>query len=174
MDTLILSQDNEKEVIARAVEVLRQGGVIVYPTDTVFGLGVDIQNEDAVRQLFAFKKRSASKPTPVLVGDIEMARTYAFIDSKQERILQAIWPGAVTAVLWKKRTVPAQVAAKGQTVGLRVPDSVFCLRLLKAFGGAISGTSANISGEQPASVLAPIMEQFRKHARYPDLIINPA
>jgi len=79
MDTITLGKDNREEVIVRAVQALRQGGVIVYPTDTLYGLGADIMNDAAVRRLFALKGRSASKPVPVLIDGIEIAKQFAFI-----------------------------------------------------------------------------------------------
>lgn len=172
METIILGKDNQEEVIARAVRVLRQGGVIVYPTDTLYGLGADIMNDAAVRRLFSLKGRPAHKPVPVLVDGIDMAKKFAFIDAKQEKILRAVWPGALTAVLWKKHAVSSLIAASGQTVGLRMPNHDFCLALLHALGGPITSTSANISGEQGSGNLEAILAQFKKEKRFPDLVVD--
>ena len=172
MDTITLGKDNREEVIVRAVQALRRGRVIVYPTDTLYGLGADIMNEAAVRRLFALKGRPASKPVPVLVDGIEMARTLAFIDAKQEKILHAVWPGALTAVLWKKHAISSLIAALGQTVGLRMPKRSFCLELVRALGGPITATSANVSGEQGSVSLAAVLGQFKKEKRFPDFVID--
>lgn len=172
MDILSLAKDNEEDVISQAVQSLQNGGVVVYPTDTLYGLGVDIRNDDAVRRLFALKKRPDNKPVPVLVESITMAKEYAFIDAKQENTLKSLWPGPVTVILWKKNKISSLIASGGQTVGLRMPASKFCINLIRAFGGPISGTSANISGEQPSLELDPILVQFREHARYPDFVID--
>lgn len=172
METITLGKDTKEEVIMRTVRVLRQGGVIVYPTDTLYGLGADITDDAAVHRLFSLKGRPSSKPVPVLVDGIEMAKTLAFIDAKQEKILQAVWPGALTAVLWKKHTVSPLIAAGGQTVGLRMPDHALCLELVRAFGGAITATSANISGEQGSGNLEAVLAQFEKEKRFPDLAID--
>ncbi|MBI2463254.1 MAG: threonylcarbamoyl-AMP synthase [Candidatus Spechtbacteria bacterium] len=167
-----MAKDNEEDVISRAIQALQNGGVIIYPTDTLYGLGVDIKNDAAARRLFALKKRPENKPVPVLVDSIAMAKEYAFIDAKQEKVLGSLWPGPVTVILWKKNKISSLVASGGQTVGLRIPASQFCINLIHAFGGAISGTSANISGEQPSLALDPILVQFREHARYPDFVID--
>lgn len=152
--------------------ILQHGGVIVYPTDTVYGLGADVQNEEGLKRLFMIKKRPAHKPLPILVENVAMAKKYAFIDKYQERILEKVWPGAVTIILEKKQAVSSLISGGRETVGLRMPHSAFCISLIRELGGPITGTSANISGEAESNSLVPIMEQFTAHSRYPDLIID--
>ncbi len=172
MKTILLQEKNDGDVIRQSCDVLSHGGVIVYPTDTLYGLGADARNEDSIKRLFMLKKRPAHKPLPILVESITMAKKYAFIDEKQERILKKLWPGATTIIFEKKQAVSSLISGGRETVGLRMPDSPFCLRLIHELGGPITGTSANISGEAGSTSLVPIIEQFTAHSRFPDLIID--
>ena len=99
----------DPEVINQAITVVRRGGVIVYPTDTVYGLGVNALRPDSIERLFKIKKRPASKPVPVMIRDITMAKKLAYLNSRKEKILNAVWPGAVTVVIEKKPILSAKV-----------------------------------------------------------------
>lgn len=171
-EKLFLQEKNELTAINQACLLLRHGGVIVYPTDTLYALGADVANEEGIRRLFMIKKRPETKPLPLFVDSTAMAKKYAFIDERRERILKKIWPGAVTVILKKKDSVSNAVSGGRQTVGLRMPDSPFCLHLVHALGGPVTGTSANISGEAGSNELDPILRQFKMHSRFPDLIID--
>jgi L-threonylcarbamoyladenylate synthase len=149
------------ESIEEAIDVMKRGGVVAYPTDTVFGLGVNATREDAVKLLYRVKDRSGSRPVPVIVSSIRQAKWLASINSKQEKILDSIWPGAVTAVLEKRG---------GGTIGLRIPDSEVARDLARDF--PITGTSANLSGEEPAKTAEEVMVAFGSHHPKPDLVLN--
>jgi len=95
--------DLDNNIIEIAAGVIERGGSIIYPTDTVYGLGVNALREYSIERLFKIKKRPETKPVPIIVRDIEMAKRLAFIDKKQEKILESVWPGQVTVVLEKKR-----------------------------------------------------------------------
>lgn len=172
METFTLSQNNEEEVAEHVAHILQKGGIVVYPTDTVYGLGIDSRREDSIRRLYAFKNRPFSKPIPLLVSDIGMAKQSAFIGKKQEKILEAVWPGPMTCVFCKKERVSSLLSGGGQTIGLRAPSSSFCLRLIRFLGAPVSGTSANISGEHSSSVLGNVLEQFRAYSRFPDAVVD--
>jgi L-threonylcarbamoyladenylate synthase len=172
MERKLLTADNVHALAQEAAETLRAGNAVVFPTDTIYGLGVDALREDAVSYFFALKRRPAEKPVPLFVRDIAAAKELAFIDKQQEAILEKLWPGPFTVVLSKKNVVSSRIAADTQTVGLRVPDNEFCRALLEAFGGPITASSANISGEDAAADVDAIIKQFKKHSAVPDLFID--
>lgn len=152
--------------------MLRAGNSVVFPTDTIYGLGVDALREDAVARFFALKRRPATKPVPLFVRDIAQAKELAFIDKRQEAILEKLWPGPFTLVLHKKNPVLNRIAAGTHTVGLRIPDNEFCTALLEEFEGPITAASANVSGEEAAPDMDTIIAQFKKHSMVPDLLID--
>lgn len=160
------------DVIREAVNVLNYGGVIVYPTDTLYGLGANALNDVAIRKVFRIKERSFSKPLPMIVRDYLWAKELAEIKPKNEAILKKVWPGKVTAVLPKKDIVPDALTSEFNSVGIRVPDHVFTDKLLAKFGYPLTSTSANISGQVPTNDINKIIEIFSKSTEKPDLIID--
>lgn len=111
-----------KEAIEEAVQVIRRGGVVVFPTDTVYGLGADATNESAVRKIFRIKQRPKDKPVPILISDLEMAKMVAYFDKKKEEMLLSIWPGPVTVLLQKKYPL-THLAGSGQAGSRQRPAS---------------------------------------------------
>lgn len=167
-----LTQDNVIQLAREAAQRLRHGHAIIYPTDTLYGLGVDALNTEAVEHFFVLKKRPANKPIPLFVSDIKMARTLAFIDKRQEEILRSLWPGPFTCILYKKHDVSSRLSAGTQKVGLRIPNNEFCRILLAQFGGPITSSSANISGQDATDNLDAIVEQFATHSLTPDFVVD--
>ena len=136
--------------IEEAVKILNQGGIVIFPTDTAFGIGCRIDNERAVQRLFKIRKRPQSQAVPVLVSDIEMAKEY--LEEIPEDVVQKLiipyWPGALTIVLKaKKERVSSLVRGGGETVGLRMPNQAVVLEIIKKVGVPILGPSANFHGE---------------------------
>ena len=172
MKIVYLTKDNQGEIIRDAIEILKRDGSIAYPTDTVYGLGVNPFDDFAVRRLFRIKKRSASKPVPIMVSSIAMAKKLAHVDSQKEEFLRSIWPGAVSVILYKRKIISSFISANTQTVALRIPDSEFCMSLIMAFNSPITATSANISGEDSVSDPYEIKKRFVGEAYKPDLIID--
>ena len=172
MNIVSLAQSNQSAIISQAVDILSRGGSIVYPTDTVYGLGVNPFDDFAVRRLFRIKKRDSSKPVPIIVKSIAMAKKLAYIDSKKEKILRSVWPGAVTVVLYKIEIVSGFLSANTNTVALRIPDNDFCIKLIKAFNSPITSTSANISGENSFVDPEDIVNRFKGELYKPDLVID--
>lgn len=126
---------------------LRSGGVVIFPTDTLYGLGVDPRSVGALARLFRLKGREEGKPVPLLLDSADRAASFAAEVSKSaRRLMDRFWPGALTIVLpAAPRLLPA-VTGPGRTVGLRVPDHPVPRALAKALGGAVTGTSANRAG----------------------------
>ncbi len=155
-----------------AALVLFKSGAVVFPTDTLYGLGVNVFDSEALRRLFLIKKRPASKPVPVMISSIGMAKAVAVIDYKQEGIIKSLWPGPFTFVLRKKSIVPYLVTAGKDSLALRIPNNDFCQRLLADFEGPITCTSANVSGEEPSSDPRAIWGRFELEKHQPDLIVD--
>jgi len=160
------------EAIQEAIAVLKLGGVIIYPTDTLYGLGANALEPGPVERVFKIKNRAREKPLPVAVRNIKWAKGLAHIFQKEENVLNAIWPGAVTAILPKRNIVPDLITAGQPNVALRAPDSVFTDALLGRYGYPITSTSANISGEEPSTKISEIIDIFKNFYHKPDLIID--
>ena len=143
---LITSHAVGDETIRRAVAVLRAGGLVAYPTDTVYGLAADPTNDQAVTRLFEAKKRLPDQSTPLLIASPhDLAKVAAEVPEVAERLIVTFWPGALTIVLRKAQSFHSRAVA-GETVGLRVPDHPVPRELVRLLGGPITGTSANVAG----------------------------
>lgn len=132
-------------VIDRAVQVMRTGGTTVFPTDTLYGLGCNALDPQAVAKVFGIKHRSYMKALPMLVRDLSWARELVHITPEQERLISTFWPGKVTFILPRRDIVPSIMSGGGQTVGLRAPDHVFIQELLRHVGYPLAGTSADVA-----------------------------
>jgi L-threonylcarbamoyladenylate synthase len=136
------------EAFSRCREVISKGGVIVYPTDTFYGLGVDPRNSDAVKRLFALKGRQPDQPILLLIADAGEVLTWADeVTPRAQLLMQKYWPGPLTLVFKARPNVLADLTAGTGTIGLRVPGSELTRSLLRYLGHALTGTSANISNE---------------------------
>lgn len=143
--------------IARAAEVLRGGGLVAFPTETVYGLGADASSPDAVRRLFAVKGRPPDHPVIVHLGDADLLTEWAADVSDAARTLvRACWPGPLTVVVRRAPRVPDAVTGGLDTVGLRVPDQPVALALLQAFGGGVAAPSANRFGRVSPTTAADV------------------
>jgi len=154
-----LSSVGVERGVLEASFVVRSGGLIVYPTDTVYGMGADPFNEAAVERVFEAKRREA-KPMPVLVSSVEAARRLVHVSEEARRLMEAFWPGALTIVLPSRGLLPSRVSAGLGSVGVRMPSHPVALRLIEACGGALIGTSANISGQPPPRTVEEALAQL--------------
>lgn len=137
-------QKPEKDKIELALNILREGGVVVYPTDTLYGIGVNISNGDAVERVFSIKKRSRSKPLSVCLPKVESISKVAYMDSETEKIARKLLPGPFTLILNKKEGISSTLTAGEAKIGVRIPDSKVSMELSREF--PVTATSANISG----------------------------
>jgi L-threonylcarbamoyladenylate synthase len=145
---LLLDKGDFACLHAGVFESLRGGGTAIYPTDTLYGLGVDPRSEEGLRKLSAIKGREGDKPIPLLLDVPESASLWAsHVSRTASRIMEKFWPGALTVVLPARDDVSPRVTAGGNTVGLRVPDHSVPRALARGLGGAITGTSANRAGD---------------------------
>ena len=155
-----------------AALALLKGRVIIYPTDTLYGMGANVFDNDAIRKIFAIKKRPEKKPLPVIVNSISMAKAMAVIDKPREKILKSFWPGPFTFILKKKPSISFLLTAGRNSIALRMPDNYFCQSLIKDFEGPVIATSANISGEISSLDSREIIERFSREDIQPDLFID--
>ncbi|MFQ5998828.1 MAG: L-threonylcarbamoyladenylate synthase [Candidatus Bathyarchaeia archaeon] len=142
-------QENLDVKIKEAATVVKRGGVIIYPTDTVYGIGCDPFNSNAVRKLFKIKGRGP-RPVPILVSNFRDAKSIADFSRLAVKIAMNYWPGPLTLVLPERGKLPAIVCSDEATVGLRIPQNPLTLKLIMLSGGYLVGTSANKSGHKPA------------------------
>jgi L-threonylcarbamoyladenylate synthase len=163
---------DSEEAIIEAAKVMLSGGTIIFPTDTVYGLGCDATNISAINKVFKIKERNEKKPLAVIVRDIEMARKVACIDSKLEKSLGSIWPGAVTLILRRKDKLSNLLSAGKNTIGLRIPDYKLTHWLSENMGRPYVATSANISGEQATTKVSAVLDYFADKKYQPDLVLD--
>ncbi|MDD3190353.1 MAG: L-threonylcarbamoyladenylate synthase [Candidatus Pacebacteria bacterium] len=175
MKEIRLDENNPETIEAvaeKSREVLETGGVIVFPTDTIYGLGVNAFDENAISRIYKIKKRNQNKPISILVRDMEMAKRVACIDSRAEVILNRFWPGPVTVILRKKDKISYVLTADTENIAVRIPDSKFIKKLFEKIDFPITATSANISGEENSLSVSEIKEKFAEAGILPDLIID--
>ena len=156
------------DVLHRASEVLRSGGLVAFPTDTVYGLAAMPWLDRAVQRLYVVKRRSESKAIPLLLSGADHLDRVALRASVCQRVIEAFWPGGLTLVFAKTRRV-SEVVSAGPSVAVRVPDLVLARELIEAAGGILAVTSANISGGQNPATAINVREQLGGSI---ELIIN--
>lgn len=158
------------EAIDRAAEILRGGGLVAIPTETVYGLAADALDEDAVAAIFRAKGRPASNPLIVHVADVATARSLSSAwPTAAERIVEALWPGPVTIVVPRARAVPDMVAAGGPTVALRCPALPLTRFLLERTGRPLAAPSANRSEAVSPTTAHHVLDSLGQHV---DLILD--
>ena len=138
----------EKEDLEAVVELLKEGNVVAFPTDTVYGLGVIYENEEALEALKEAKGRPENKPIPTMVASLEQIETIAEVDDRARKLVNAFMPGAFTIILKKKDTLPDYITNGFDTVGIRMPDDPFVLEMIEKCEKPLLVTSANLSGEE--------------------------
>lgn len=153
-----MNGDNpDMDLISEAIDIMAKGGVILYPTDTVYGLGANIFNNDAVQRIYEIKKRDPSKPLSVLVQDTESLKLIADLNRNSREIVNKWLPGPFTFILNKKKIVSPYVSASAK-VGVRIPDYKIARALASLF--PITTTSANITNECTLSNPQDILKQI--------------
>lgn len=145
----------------RAAAVLRAGGLLAVPTETVYGIAADAGNEGAVRGIYDLRNRDHGKPLSVLVTGMEMVERYCqSIPPAARRLAERYWPGPLTMVLKDRGVVPAVVTAGSGTLGVRCPDHPLTLALIEKAGVPLAAPSANPAGEEPAKTAREVLDYF--------------
>ncbi|MFH0864167.1 MAG: L-threonylcarbamoyladenylate synthase [Candidatus Gottesmanbacteria bacterium] len=137
------------ENVDRAIKIINKGGIIIFPTDTAFGIGSRMDNEKSVERLFKIRQRPVNMAVPVLVSSIDMAQKYLQpIGDEVKKLMTKYWPGALTVILpCKPELVPGLVRGGGQTLGVRMPNHEVPLYIINSIGVPILGSSANFHGQ---------------------------
>ncbi len=151
-------------VAAKAASVLRAGGIVLYPTDTLYGLGADALSDEALAGIIALKGRDAAKPIHAIVSDLAMAEQYGDIHTLVRMLARELPKGKATFIVRKRAGLETGILRGKSTFGFRIPDSALCAALLRSFGGPITATSANASGEAPPSSVDGILAQLGERA----------
>ena len=154
---LILDCKNEDHLI-KCKEIIKNGGIIVYPTDTIYGLGCDPYNKKAVERIFKIKKRLMDKPLPILTFDIRYVEKIISLGDMGRRLAEYFWPGPLTIIgILIDNKIPEILTAGKKTVGIRIPNNIDTLNLLK-YCNFLAGTSANISNENSCISAKEVMD----------------
>jgi len=156
-------------LIRKVVDVLGQGGVIGYPTDTIYGVGCDLFNPEAIEKIHRLKKTEDKKPLSFICSDLKDISRYAFVSNYAYKAMKRLLPGAYTFILKATKLVPKIAQTRQKTVGIRIPDNKICLALVKELGHPIISTSVSKPGEGLYNDPAEIEERFGKRL---DLVID--
>jgi len=154
-------------MLEKAAQLIKQGKIVVFPTETVYGIGTNGLNEQAVKKLYEVKQRPLNKPISLLVSNMEMVNEIAKDITKIEyKIMEKFFPGPLTIILKKKDIVPDIVTAGQDTVGIRMPSGEIARKLVEMAGLPIAAPSANITGEPSGNNLQEIKKHFEGKADY--------
>ncbi|HPG53877.1 MAG TPA: L-threonylcarbamoyladenylate synthase [Smithellaceae bacterium] len=165
----INSQNPQMRLIRKAAGVLRAGGVIIYPTDTVYGLGCSLSNKKGIERIYELKKRNKKKPLSFVCSDLKHISQYAKVTDYAYKTMKRLLPGAYTFILEASRLVPKIILPKRSTTGIRVPDNQICLALIRELGEPIISTSVKTAQGESLGDPSIIKENFN---RVVDLIID--
>lgn len=172
MEIVALEHLSPPELTTRIVTQLRDGGVLILPTDTVYGMVCDASNAAAIRRMFALKKRPKEKAFPVFVRDSAMARRLAYIADAKARFLERVWPGVVTVLFDHKGKLPKILTGGSQKIGMRIPDHPLLRAVLDEYAVPLAQTSANTSGAPPAKTSEEVRAYFPDGDDQPDLFVD--
>jgi tRNA threonylcarbamoyl adenosine modification protein (Sua5/YciO/YrdC/YwlC family) len=159
----------QKRLIRRAVEILSNGGIIAYPTDTYYGIGCDILNKKAIARVYQLKRRSKHKPFSFICSDLKNISQYAQVTNYAYKTMKRLLPGPYTFILRGSRLVPKIMLTKRKTAGIRVPDHAICLAIVRELGHPILSTSAT---DPDGVILESLVEIEERLGHALDLIIR--
>lgn len=173
MQVINLKKTPTNQAIEAAVRVLKAGGLVIYPTETVYGAGSDATNQTAVDKLLNYKSRREGKPLSIAVADQEMAQDYAQLNQQAIQFYKKFLPGPYTIISQAKKKLASGVASEFKTVGVRIPDYALILELVKRLGKPITATSANASGKKRPYTIQDIFDHLStKQKKLIDLVLD--
>lgn len=156
-----LRNDLDLEKLKEPANIIREGGIVIFPTETVYGIGTNGFNEESIRKIYEIKKRDFSKPISLLVSNMEMVKMVAEdISDLEYALMEKFWPGPFTIILKKKKDVPDILTANGDTVGIRMPSGEIAKKIIEYAGVPIATPSANISGKPSGTNIDNIIKDF--------------
>lgn len=152
---------------------IKKGSLIIYPTDTVYGLGAVITNEQSINKIYLAKSRSFTSPLIALLSSVDKVEEVAYVSDKNKELLEklakAFWPGALTIILKRKKRIPNIMVSGGDTIGVRIPNLNLAIKIIDLAGGILATTSANISGEATPKSYAELSEDIKSKV---DILID--
>lgn len=164
---LDLTNNKDYTNLKEPADIIKNGGLVVFPTETVYGIGANSLKANAVKKLYKIKQRPLNKPISVLVSNIEMIENVAKdISTIEYELMKEFFPGPLTIILKKKKNVPNIVTAGGETIGVRMPENEIALKLIEYVGYPIATPSANISGNPSGIEIKNIMKEFEDKVDY--------
>lgn len=164
---LDFKNNNNYQKLKYPAEIIRNGGIVVFPTETVYGIGVNGLDRNAVEKLYKIKERPLDKPISLLVSDFEMIEKVAQnITEVEYKLMKKFFPGPLTIILNKRDIVPDIVTSGGDTVGIRMPKEEITRKLIEYAGVPIAAPSANISGKPSGTNLQEIIQEFEGKVDY--------
>ena len=164
MKYIKINKNQIDEQVKEVVEVIKNGGIVVIPTDTVYGISADALNEKAVEKIYKIKKRKPSNPCSILVSNLDMIKKVTKnISCQEEKIINNFFPGPLTLVIEKNEQIPDIVTSGLNTIGVRMPQDEFLLKVIEMFGSPIVATSLNLVGEK-AKTSIDINDEILKKA----------
>ena len=156
-------------LIKKAVEIIREGGLVIYPTDTVYGLGCALSNKKGIERIYAIKRQDKKQPFSFICADLKDISSYARVSDSAYKSMKHFLPGPYTFVLEASRLVPKIILPKRKTTGIRVPDNAICLALVRELGEPVISSSVKNRQDEFISDPRIIEEEFRHHV---DLVID--
>ncbi len=163
----------DKNIIEKAVKILKQGDILIFPTETCYGAGVDASNQSAVNKLSKYKKQRGGKPFSVAVKDLRMAERYIKMDALSKKLYKKYTPGPITIISKSKGRLVSGVESEKKTIGIRIPKDSLILKIIEKFDQAITATSANISDQpNPYSIEQLVQETPQDSLKLIGLIID--
>ena len=172
MATMETLRSDDPQAPVRAAQILASRGIVLYPTDTLYGLGADALSDEAVAKVYAIKGREEGKPMHCVVADMTMAAEFGEVTGLAERLAERFLPGPLTLILKKKEELDTGSVRGLSTIGVRIPHNEFCIRLAKVFRKPFTATSANKSGQKPERSIEKIIAQLGDAAQLIDLVID--
>lgn len=160
-------------IIIETLNILGKGGMVIFPSDTVYGLLVDATNENAVKKIFEFKNRPPGKPISVFVSNLKMMKIYVKVNNNQEHIVNQLTPGPFTVILKSKHKTSLLLESEKGNLGVRIPDFALINQLIDIFKKPVTATSANLSGQNPHYQIDTLLNELSdKKKQLIDLIID--
>lgn len=161
---------NDVEAISRTFNVLKNGGLVMHPTETCYGFAVDIFNKEALDKLYEVKGREENKPLSILVDSFEMANEYGVFSEKATKLAKKYWPGPLSIIVKRKKSLPDFLNKGQEGISIRFSSDNFCTEVVRKLGVPITTTSANVSGFEPLYEVN--LDQFKEKANLIDLVVD--
>ena len=152
--------EEDPQILENIVSIVKKGGIIVFPTDTIYGIGCDPLNKEAIKKIFTIKTRLRSKGLPILCDTIERVKKIAQVPDIANQYIERYWPGKLTIIFSTTGLIPKEVTGSLDTIAVRIPGNDFTIKLISAIGGLLIGTSANQSNAEVPKNIEEIQAQI--------------